>query len=258
MKRGDCDSVRKTALVRWMRNPRMTVPTLGTIVAGLIVAVAPPPGAAVGQQKGKPDAAATRTRLEKAGGPANAATKSDADDADDERPKKVVKSDSEWMKILSREQYRVTRKKQTERPFTGNLWKNKKDGVYVCVCCGQPLFDSKAKFDAKNGYPCFNTVIDEKAITVAGDKKRIECSRCDANLGQIIASSAPVGGAPPVGAPPQPPPGVAQPPAGAQLPGIGPPPAVAQPAVQAKYCLNNQSIKFISRDDFEKMRKKSK
>src|SRR5262249_20115879 len=59
-----------------------------------------------------------------------------AEDADTK--KKVVKTDKEWMKILSKEQFRITRKMGTERPYTGILWKNNKDGIYTCVCCGQP------------------------------------------------------------------------------------------------------------------------
>ncbi len=244
--------------LRFLRNRHIVAMTACGVVVGLSLIIGVPPGAAVAQQKGKPDAAAAGAQAEKNRTAAGAGKKTAAGDTDDdERPKKVVKSDSEWMKILSREQFRVARKKQSERPFTGIMWKNKKDGVYVCVCCGQPLFDSKAKFDAKNGYPCFNAVIDEKAVTIAGDKKRIECSRCDANLGQVITNGGQPGGVPPAGGAPVPPPGVAQPPAGAQPPAIGGPPAAAQPPAQQRYCLNNQSIKFIPRADFEKAHKKS-
>ena len=114
--------------------------------------------------------------------------KSDAD-GDENADKKVVKTDKDWLKILTREQFRVTRKGGAERPFQGKMWNNNKDGIYVCLCCGRPLFDSTEKFDAKNGYPCFNEPIDEKVITIASDKKKIECSRCDANLGQLLASN---------------------------------------------------------------------
>jgi peptide-methionine (R)-S-oxide reductase len=231
---------------RLLKNQHLVLVTACGAAIALVLMVALPRGVAIAQQSGTGTGA----------GQADAKTgknarKSDAGDRadDDSRPKKVVKTDSEWMKTLSREQFRVTRKKQPERPFTGNLWKNNKDGVYVCVCCSQPLFDSKEKFDAKNGYPCFKDPIDEDAVGIASDKKRIECTRCDANLGQVITSGAQAGAAP-----------QQAPAAGhAQPPGIGaPPPAAGQAPGQQRYCLNNQSIKFIPRADFEKTHKKGK
>src|SRR4051812_28178941 len=66
---------------------------------------------------------------------------------------KMAKSDEEWRQQLTPEQYRVTRKQGTERAFTGTYWDCKKDGVYHCVCCGQPLFDSSTKFESGTGWP---------------------------------------------------------------------------------------------------------
>src|SRR5262245_7838205 len=68
---------------------------------------------------------------------------------------KIVKTDDEWRKQLTEEQFQVTRRKCTERAFTGAYWNTKQDGVYVCVCCGQPLYDAATKFDSGTGWPSF-------------------------------------------------------------------------------------------------------
>jgi peptide-methionine (R)-S-oxide reductase len=80
---------------------------------------------------------------------------------------KVVKSDAEWQSELTPEQYRIARKKGTERAFTGQYWNEHKAGTYVCVCCGQALFSSDTKFDSGTGWPSF-------AAPVANDKVTTE------------------------------------------------------------------------------------
>jgi len=105
---------------------------------------------------------------------------------------KIEKTHEEWMKELTPEQYRVTRQKGTERPFTGKYHDSKKQGVYLCTCCGAPLFRSDDKFDSGTGWPSFHSPVHEEHITEEEDRtlwmKRTEvlCSKCDAHLGHVF------------------------------------------------------------------------
>ena len=105
---------------------------------------------------------------------------------------KIRKSDREWREQLTPEQYRVTRQKGTEPAFSGAYYNCKDPGVYVCVCCGQPLFRSEDKFDSGSGWPSFTRPIAENAVTYAEDRsfmmRRTEvlCRRCDAHLGHVF------------------------------------------------------------------------
>lgn len=109
-----------------------------------------------------------------------------------EMAQKVVKSEAEWRRQLSPEEYHVTREHGTERAFTGRYWNTKTPGTYRCVCCGQPLFSSSTKYDSGTGWPSFWAPIDPEAIATREDRswlmRRTEvlCARCDAHLGHVF------------------------------------------------------------------------
>jgi len=105
---------------------------------------------------------------------------------------KIVKSDAEWRQQLTREQYRVCRRKGTERPFSGNYNANTQRGTYRCACCDNALFASRAKFDSGTGWPSFFEPIDAGSVHEEEDRgffmRRTEvlCARCDAHLGHVF------------------------------------------------------------------------
>ena len=105
---------------------------------------------------------------------------------------KIKKSDAEWQKELTPEQYYVTRKAGTEPAFSGEYYQTKDPGTYTCVCCGQPLFSSETKFDAHCGWPSFYQPLEEGAVEEHSDNsfgmRRVEvrCSKCDAHLGHVF------------------------------------------------------------------------
>ena len=112
--------------------------------------------------------------------------------ATDTRTGKVEKTDEEWRAQLTPEQYAVTRRHATERPFSGAYDGCKDDGIYVCVCCGQKLFDSKTKFNSGTGWPSFYQPHDAEAVGTTTDRSlfmvrtEVHCARCDAHLGHVF------------------------------------------------------------------------
>lgn len=132
---------------------------------------------------------------------------------------KIVKTDEEWRKILTPEQYRVARGKGTEPPFCGMFMDTKEQGSYHCVCCDLPLFRSDDKFDSGTGWPSFMRPISEERILAVEDRSHgmvrteVLCRRCDAHLGHVFED--------------------------------GPPPT------GLRYCLNSVSLKFVKDPDTE-------
>ncbi|MFQ5466309.1 MAG: peptide-methionine (R)-S-oxide reductase MsrB [Thermodesulfobacteriota bacterium] len=106
--------------------------------------------------------------------------------------KKVIKTQEEWEEVLTPEEFRVTRLKGTERPFSGEHHAATGPGTFVCTCCGEPLFSTRDKFDSGTGWPSFTRPVDPENVATETDRSlfmartEVLCARCDAHLGHVF------------------------------------------------------------------------
>lgn len=105
--------------------------------------------------------------------------------------KKISKSDKEWRSLLAPETYNITRQEGTERAFTGKYWDHHEKGVYVCTCCGAPLFHSSDKYESGSGWPSFTQphsglIAEKEDRSLMMQRTEVHCDRCESHLGHVF------------------------------------------------------------------------
>jgi len=119
-------------------------------------------------------------------------TRDSADSGGDGDKKKIVKTEEEWERDLTPDQYRILRKKGTERAFTGTLYTNKEKGTYLCAGCGNELFSSETKYESGSGWPSFYAPVSEDKVETESDRSlwmkrtEVKCERCGGHLGHVF------------------------------------------------------------------------
>lgn len=119
------------------------------------------------------------------------------DKASDDSQRKALRSDAEWRSKLTPEQYRITRQHGTERAGSSPLNREKRAGQFACVCCGEPLFSSRAKFESGSGWPSFDAPAQASAVTrhedssLGMERTEVRCARCEAHLGHVFPDGPP-------------------------------------------------------------------
>jgi len=111
-----------------------------------------------------------------------------------------IKDDAYWCEKLTPEEYRICREKGTERAFTGEYWDSKTDGIYLCKCCNEPLFESSTKYDSGSGWPSFyqalkdDAILEETDSTLGMTRTEVMCQKCGSHLGHVFPDGpAPTG-----------------------------------------------------------------
>jgi len=172
--------IRRNGLYTELMN-KLLLLILGSALIALSGVIAEPPSTkATPQTKSKAGQVQVRL-LDKTGKPTELQTMN-----------KIVKTDAEWRKQLTKEQYEIARGKGTERAFCGIFYDHKKPGIYTCVCCDLPLFSSTAKFDSGTGWPSFFQPVAKENVATLEDlshgmrRTEILCARCDAHLGHVF------------------------------------------------------------------------